>query len=85
MNDSGWRGTDSRAVPSLEPGLCSSLHLVIGKTEALPAARWMGRCLAHAFKVTLLKHLSGKRDWPVLEKAAKSQYTVTILGLATTL
>ena len=41
--------------------------------------------LAHAFKVTLLKHLSGKRDWPVLEKAAKSQYTVTILGLATTL
>lgn len=78
-------GTDSRAVPSLEPGLYSSLHLAIGKTEALPASRWIGRCLAHAFKVTLLKHLRGKRDWPVLEKAAKSQYTATILGLATTL
>ena len=51
----------------------------------MPASRWIGRCLAHAFKVTLLKHLRGKRDWPVLEKAAKSQYTATILGLAITL
>lgn len=78
-------GTDSRAVPSLEPGLYSSLHLAIGKTEALPATRWMRRCLAHAFKVTLLKHLSGKREWPVPEKAAESHYIVTILGLATAL
>lgn len=51
----------------------------------MPATRWMRRCLAHAFKVTLLKHLSGKREWPVPEKAAESHYIVTILGLATAL
>lgn len=54
VNDSGW-GTDKRAVPSLEPGLYSFPPLSRWKAEALPATRWMRRCLAHAFKVTLLK------------------------------
>ena len=66
-------GTNSRAVLSLGPAPYSSLCLAGGKTEALPAAGWMRRCLAYASEATLFKHLSGKREWPALEKAAKSQ------------